>query len=298
MYYHYILAVAAANLAGMSAARPADAFSHPHHSHVAQPIDSESFIATTTTGTSPSATSLVQAVTTATPTSATVLVEAPVSTATVTTTGVRGTTYTTGPPSTPTVVVERCVDPAGWDWAHYGSNSGFLGGPHFYKTIQPDDSGVTTTIGFEKAGSDKFTFYQSSKTVDGQGFALNQHSYLRATASGRYTFALKRGASKAWFWAGDYAYSGWSETNNASFSYHNAAGYHDAAEYTVYINEGDYFPVRILTANNENGGPSSFEFSVRGPNGQIVPDGDFVQYACAATGSDDGLKFPAFGNEV
>lgn len=258
MQYQTLLALTLAQFAALAAAVPAHSHPHPHPHPHPQPDPS-----TTTT-------------------------------ATITTTGTVATTYTTGPPSAPTVVVEKCNDPTGWDWAHYPNNSSDTSLPQEFKTATPDDTGVTPTIGYRKYGGGNTTFYQSSRSVEGTAYAMNQHTYLKAPVSGQYTFNLTQGDGAAWAWVGSAAYTGWNSDNNNTGSYY-ASGYQNQAPYTTLLDAGQYVPIRVFVDNEIDGGSSGFAFDVKFPNGSSVPAGDFVRYDCE---NQDETRFPDFGEEA
>lgn len=144
--------------------------------------------------------------------------------------------------------------------------------------MTPDDKGVVSHIGVASGGG-RHSFYGSDKTVNGAGFALNHHTYLHVPTSGAYTFNVGLGDADAYLWTGSNAYSGFTKENAQAHSYYDKYGFHNGS-YTVQLTKGDYVPVRLYNANEANGGPGGFSLDVLGPDGQTVPDADFVDFNC------------------
>ncbi|CAO1625897.1 unnamed protein product [Sympodiomycopsis kandeliae] len=243
--------------------------------------------------------------TTGPPNMPTVVVEEPPNTATSTTdySGTVTTSYTTGPPSMPTVVVEEpCKDPKGLSWAHYTSPYQKAEQPDYtyWKNKQPDDAGVTSNPGFQKdfaAGSDDMTtFYDSSKMVSKDYYSIDHRGFFRAPATGSYTFSAGKVDDFLDLWEGDNAISGWNNDNAAFEVTYSSGG--EAESTTVNLQEGQYLPIRFFLVNT--GGPNDNTGLGSGFNFTVTQDGNAIDASqdYVQYGCDGRTqKFPDFGSE-
>lgn len=115
-------------------------------------------------------------------------------------------------------------------------------------------------------------------------------SFLYACQSGEYTFSSPSVDDIVLAWFGNKACGGdgdWTEKNYDFESNYPAS---KAKNFKVTLKQGDYYPVRVLYAND--GGPASLSVKITGPNGEVLDGNSFVPEPC-----DGSNKFTDFGEE-
>lgn len=219
----------------------------------------------------------------------------PTATSTIPYNGTRTATTT----SSGIVVVETpCTDPAGYIWAHYTKDYTNADDPNYdassdFQTEEPDVTGVTNKVTLRTETDDNSIY---GKEADTSSFALNIKTYLHAQESGTYTFQLGNEDDELRIWVGDGAYTGYND-NNRDANVYRSNGENGSGNYTVDLNEGQYYPVRLLFFNKN--GQSTLSLNAISPNGTIIDGNDgsgFVQYGCDPR--ENAPRFKDFGNEA
>lgn len=149
----------------------------------------------------------------------------------------------------------------------------------YYKSTKPPH-GVSSVNGISITDSDakdKFVSFEF-------------RSFLYACQSGEYTFSSPSVDDIVLAWFGNKACGGdgdWTEKNYDFESNYPAS---KAKNFKVTLKQGDYYPVRVLYAND--GGPASLSVKITGPNGEVLDGNSFVPEPC-----DGSNKFTDFGEE-
>ncbi len=156
-------------------------------------------------------------------------------------------------------------------------------------------TGTTTRVGI--ADVDK-GFY-GVKARNPAFVAVNHRGYLFAREAGEYTFRMPRTDDVTLLWLGSAAYAGYKRANAALTQLYVSGGNGKAVEYRATLEQGRYYPLRILWANG--GSIGFFDFSLTAPDGTLIvsPDTEqpspyLVRFSCDETRAP---RFPAFGDE-
>ena len=165
--------------------------------------------------------------------------------------------------------------------------------PTIFKTAVPQVTGKTKTIGTP----DTKSIYGITPT-DWEYVVVNHRGFFFAEQSGEYTFTMPSCDNFVLLWTGSKAFTDYTRANADLVQKYVQTGGQPVV-YKQTLNQGQYYPMRILFANA--GGPGNFQFSIKAPDGKVVFDDKitnspaFVQFSC------DGVtapKFPAFGAEI
>ncbi|KAK5994193.1 hypothetical protein PT974_07636 [Cladobotryum mycophilum] len=166
--------------------------------------------------------------------------------------------------------------------------------PDQYKGQAPVYEGVTDSIGGLNArGGVYLPIYGSTRTLYTDNMLLNHRGYIYAQQTGTYTFTISGVDDAVYIWIGPLAYAGWLGSNANSRAFYNlSSGRPGVGTFTISLQEGEYYPVRIIFGQG-NGG-AVFQLSVTSPDGTIFLGNKtagspyLVQYSC------DGVTAPAY----
>lgn len=143
--------------------------------------------------------------------------------------------------------------------------------------------GKTTALGVR----DSADIY-GKKPSDSEYIVVSHRGYAYAKQSGEYTFTVPVSDNIVAAWIGPNAVSGYTRSNANLFQEWGGT----SAVYKMTVEKGKYYPIRIMWANA--GGPGSFQFEIKAPDGTVVADSKsgaskfLVQYSC------DGTSAPKF----
>ena len=165
--------------------------------------------------------------------------------------------------------------------------------PTPFKTMNPQVTGVTTSLGFTDANN----IYGNTPT-NYQFVTVNHRGYIFAEQSGQYTFSFPSCDNIVMFWLGPTAYTDYTRANANIIQPWTASGT-TAVTYQTTLTQGTYYPIRIIFANG--GGPGNMQISITAPDGKVIVDNTtgpstmLVQFSCDGVSAP---KFPALGAEA
>lgn len=171
--------------------------------------------------------------------------------------------------------------------------------PTVFKTLQPNFSGLTYTVGGYFANNDAIpvSVYGSGYNFTSRIFAISHRGYFFVPVTGNYTISTNAVDDILLAWVGPNAYSGFTRQNAVLSNTWNA----NAATYTFSATAGQYVPIRFLLGQGYGGWGLSM--MLLGPNNtNIITSGQsstrwLVQYVC---GKDKSIAppYPPFGSET
>ncbi|KAK6527772.1 hypothetical protein TWF694_004752 [Orbilia ellipsospora] len=177
--------------------------------------------------------------------------------------------------------------------------------PTYFRTETPYDQTITRSVGFNTAAfwnqpygmmPENFT-----DTTDNLQYALMYRGYFFAPIAATYTFTVSLGNNWVGVWLGALANGNWTRTNINLGALQAKNGTTPTVltnKFTVKLNKGQYYPMRVLLGNA--GGSAGFGFSIADSDGTFYArtaqeSPYFVRYGCSGT----PVGFTrAFGNET
>ncbi|KAK6069222.1 hypothetical protein SCUP515_09105 [Seiridium cupressi] len=151
----------------------------------------------------------------------------------------------------------------GMRWAYYAASSTVS--VDSIRTMTPVATGLAQNgIGnvYANEGSTLTSIESTSVSLSPVWFIIDYVGYIYATTSGTYTFYASSVDDEFFMWWGSKAYSGYSRSNVDLYQ----ALYNNDVSTTIYLNKGQYLPIRIMS--KQVTGPGYWYFSLYDPNYQ------------------------------
>ncbi|KAL3421644.1 cell surface parotein [Phlyctema vagabunda] len=172
-----------------------------------------------------------------------------------------------------------------------------------FQTSAPVANGVANYIAVTYtatgATANNYIYGTGPRTLDKTG--VNHRGYLFAKQSGTYSFNMPTSDDITMLWVGSNAY-GPSYTRasaNIVQLYNSSAGAAPPFVYSLYLDQGQYVPFRVLWANWLYG--AGLSFTISAPDGTVITNGTsgyttpyLVQFSCDGT---TAKRWPSWGAE-
>ncbi|KAF3922388.1 hypothetical protein AA313_de0203387 [Arthrobotrys entomopaga] len=173
--------------------------------------------------------------------------------------------------------------------------------PQYFKTVQPQDTRGTQSIGlaWTAGGNNTATLMPYGMTPEIAGnFTLNYRGYFFAPNTTTYTFNITNGRHWSGIWLGQDAYTAWNRANvNATSIYNPTSTMSTNGLVSVALTAGTYYPFRVMIGSWVQ--PIQFTLEIYDAYGlYYLQLGQNSQYLIMQPcDPSDGPTFPAFGQE-